>query len=176
MAYKNTIRPVYSKLLGNFIRKQLKELSILQNQIGYYDDFDGEVELLSETTVSQIIKGKRNMSFNASLAFQTTLNYPTSKQLFLQDDSFKIQLLSQLTTLITTDSTFDNTLLKHTLNKKINSYSKGNITDFIQSHKKLFCNSLSNFFPDFPEESSSYEIAEKLIDWLSEFACLLSQL
>ena len=116
------------------------------------------------------------MSYNAMLAFQATLNYQTPKKLFLQDDFFKIKLLSQLTTLILNDSSFNNTVLRQTLNQKISNHYKGDTQYFIQSHKKLLINSLSNFFPDFPEELSSYEIAEKLTDWLTEFACLISQL
>ena len=116
------------------------------------------------------------MTYNASLAFQETLNYDTPKILFLQDDSFKIQLLTQLTTLILTDSTFDNTLLRQTLNQKIDGFSEKNIQNFIQSQSQLLLSSLSNFFPDFLEEETSYEVAEKIADWLSEFACLISQM
>lgn len=85
-------------------------------------------------------------------------------------------MLTQLTTLILTDSTFDNTLLRKTLNQKINGFSEKNIQNFIQSHKKIFLAALSNFFPNFLEEETSLEVAEKLADWLSEFACLISQM
>lgn len=166
---------MYTKLLGEALKKQLIEAHILKNQIGY-DDVDGEVVLLSETTVGQIIKGKRNMSYNATLAFLTTLNYQTPKELFLQDESFKIQLLTQLMTVILTDPIFNNTLLQQRLIQSIKRYPEEDIQDFILSHKKLLLKSLSNFFPDFPEEETSYKIAEKLTDWLSEFACLISQL
>lgn len=175
MLYKDIVISMYTKLLGKALKKQLIDAHILQNQIGY-DDSDGEVILLSETTVGQILKGNRNMSYNAILAFQSTLNYQTPKELFLQDDSFKIQLLTQLTTLILTDSTFDNTLLRQTLNQKIDDFSEKNIQNFIQSHNKIFLTALSKFFPDFLEEETSFEVAEKLADWLSEFACLISQL
>ncbi|BAK29100.1 hypothetical protein BA718_11160 [Streptococcus gallolyticus subsp. gallolyticus] len=175
MLYKDIVTSMYTKLLGRVLKKQLTAAHILQNQIGY-DDSDGEVILLSETTVGQILKGNRNMSYNATLAFQSTLNYRTPKILFLQDDSFKIQLLTRLVTLILTDSNFNNTLLRQTLNQKIGRFSEKNIQNFIQSHKKIFLTSLSNFFPDFLEEETSFEVAEKLADWLSEFACLISQL
>ncbi|MBC6976363.1 hypothetical protein FOA39_00115 [Streptococcus cristatus] len=175
MLYKEIVTSIYSELLGKAIKNQLTTAHIFQNQIGY-DEFDGTVVLLSETSTGEILKGKRNMSYNAMLAFQATLNYQTPKRLFLQDDFFKIQLLSRLTTLILNDSNFNNTLLRQTLNQKISNYYKGDTQYFIQSHKKLLINSLSNFFPDFPDELSSYEIAEKLTDWLTEFACLISQL
>ena len=116
------------------------------------------------------------MSYNAMFAFQATLNYQTPKELFLQDDFFKIQLLSQLTTLISNDPSFNDTILKRTLNQKISDHYKEDTQYFIQSNKKLLFDSLSNFFPDFPDELSSYEIAERLTDWLTEFACLISQL
>lgn len=175
MTYTKLIASIYCKLLGKIIKNQLKEANILQNQIGYIDT-DEKVILISETSVCQILNGNRNMTCNAALAFQETLNYDTPKILFLQDDSFKIQLLTQLTTLILTDSTFDNTLLQQTLNQKIDEFSEKNIRNFIQSHKKIFLTSLSNFFPDFLEEETSFEVAEKLADWLSEFACLISQM
>lgn len=175
MTYTKLIASIYCKLLGKTIKNQLKETNILQNQIGYTDT-DEETVLLSETSVCQILNGNRNMTYNATLAFQETLNYYTPKILFLQDDSFKIQLLTQLTTLILTDSTFDNTLLQQTLNQKIDEFSEKNIRNFIQSHKKIFLTSLSNFFPDFLKEETSFEVAEKLADWLSEFACLISQM
>ena len=175
MLYKEIVTSIYTKLLGKAIKNQLTVAHILQNQIAY-DEFDGTVVLLSETSVGETLKGKRNMSYNAMFAFQATLNYQTPKELFLQDDFFKIQLLSQLTTLILNDPSFNNTILKRTLNQKISDHYKEDTQYFIQSHKKLLINSLSNFFPDFPEELSSYEIAEKLTDWLTEFACLISQL
>ncbi len=175
MTYTKLIASIYCKLLGKKIKKQLKGANISQNQIGYIDT-DKEVILLSETSVSQILNGNRNMTYNASLAFQETLNYDTPKILFLQDDSFKIQLLTRLVTLILTDSNFNNTLLRKTLNQKINEFSEKNIQNFIQSHKKIFLTSLSNFFPDFLKEETSFEVAEKLADWLSEFACLISQM
>lgn len=154
MLYKEIVTSIYSEFLGKAIKNQLTTAHIFQNQIGY-DEFDGTVVLLSETSAGEILKGKRNMSYNAMLAFQATLNYQTPKKLFLQDDFFKIQLLSRLTTLILNDSSFYNTLLRQTLNQKISNHYKGDTQYFIQSHKKLLINSLSNFFPDFTEELSS---------------------
>lgn len=175
MTYTKLIASIYYKILGKTIKNQLKEANILQNQIGYTDT-DEDTVLLSETSVCQILNGNRNMTYNATLAFQETLNYHTPKILFLQDDSFKIQLLTRLVTLILTDSNFNNTLLRKTLNQKINGFSEKNIQNFIQSHKKIFLASLSNFFPNFLEEETSLEVAEKLADWLSEFTCLISQM
>ena len=105
MLYKKIVTSIYIELLGEAIKKQLTAEHIFQNQIGY-DEFDGTVVLLSETSIGQILKGKRNMSYNAMLAFQATLNYQTPKKLFFQDDFFNIKLLSQLTTVILNDFSF----------------------------------------------------------------------
>jgi len=45
MTYKSVIEELYCKLLGESIHKRLRELQILQNQIGY-ETAEGEVELL----------------------------------------------------------------------------------------------------------------------------------
>ena len=117
MTYKNVMTKLYCKLLGESIHKRLKKLQILQNQIGY-ETHEGEFELLSETTVGQIIKGKRNLSFNASLAFQTSLNYQTPKELFFPSKDFALQLFQNLIITILTEPIFDNTLLKKILKQK----------------------------------------------------------
>ena len=60
MTYKSVIEELYCKLLGIELKRILNEREMLQNQIGY-ETAEGEVELLSETTVGQILKGKRNI-------------------------------------------------------------------------------------------------------------------
>ncbi len=67
MAYKSVIEELYCKLLGQSIHKRLKELQILQNQIGY-ETPEGELELLSETTVGQIIDRKSTRLNSSHLA------------------------------------------------------------------------------------------------------------
>ena len=81
MTYTKLIASIYCKILGKTIKNKLKEANILQNQIGYTDT-DEETVLLSETSVCQILNGNRNMTYNATLAFQETLNYRTPKILF----------------------------------------------------------------------------------------------
>ena len=177
MTYKNVMTKLYCKLLGESIHKRLKKLQILQNQIGY-ETHEGEFELLSETTVGQIIKGKRNLSFNASLAFQTSLNYQTPKELFFPSKDFALQLFQNLIITILTEPIFDNTLLKKILKQKLRKLpisSDKLEADFTDHHQETLITSLSNFISEFPEEETSYQIAEKLTDWLSEFACLISQ-
>ncbi|EDT48199.1 hypothetical protein DJZ06_00868 [Streptococcus infantarius subsp. infantarius] len=98
------------------------------------------------------------------LLFKKRLIIAHQRFFFIQDDSFKIKLLIQLVTLILIDSNFNNTFLRQNLSQKIDGFSEKNIQNFIQSHKKIFLTSLSNFFPDFLEEETSYEVAEKIAD------------
>lgn len=166
---------LYCKLLGESIHMRLKELQILQNQIGF-ETPDGEFELLSETTVGQIIKGKRNLSFNASLAFQTSLDYKNPRELFFPSKKFELLLIKNIITTILIDPVFEDTLLKQILAKKISNISQKEVSQFIEQNKEIFLCSLSNFISDFPAEETSHQIAEKLTDWLSELACLISQI
>ena len=139
-SYRKVITKLYCKLLGEEFKIRFKEKQILQNQSGY-ESYEKEVDLLSETTVGQILKGKRNISFNASLAFQTSLDYKHPRDLFFP-----------------------------------NNISQKEVSQFIEKNKEIFLCSLSNFISDFPAEETSHQIAEKLTDWLSELACLISQI
>ena len=166
---------LYCKLLGESIHKRLRELQILQNQIGY-ETAEGEVELLSETTVGQILKGKRNISFNASLAFQTSLDYKNPRELFFPSIEFELLLIENIISTILIDPTFENTFLKKLIAKKFSSVSKKEVSQIIEKNKEIFIDSLSTFISDFPKEETSHQIAEKLTDWLSELACLIPQI
>ena len=174
MTYKSVIEELYCKLLGIELKRILSEREMLQNQIGY-ETAEGEVELLSETTVGQILKGKRNISFNASLAFQTSLDYKNPKELFFPSIEFELLLIENIISTILIDPTFENTFLKKLIAKKFSNVSKKEVSQIIEKNKKIFLDSLSSFISDFPEEETSYQIAEKITDWLSEFACLISQ-
>lgn len=162
-------------MLGEELRKRFKEKQILQNQIGY-ESHEKEVELLSETTVGQILKGKRNISFNASLAFQTSLDYKNPRELFFPSKKFELLLIKNIITTILINPVFEDTLLKQILAKKISNISQKEVSQFIEKNKEIFLYSLSNFISDFPAEETSHQIAEKLTDWLSELACLISQI
>ena len=79
---------------------------------------------------------------------------------------------------ILTDPIFDNSLLKKILKQKLRNYSISSneqVSDFTDYYQETLITSLLNFISEFPEEETSYQIAEKLTDWLSEFACLISQ-
>ncbi|WP_347104545.1 hypothetical protein [Streptococcus anginosus] len=174
-SYRKVIAKLYCKLLGEELRKRFKEKQILQNQIGY-ESHEKEVELLSETTVGQILKGKRNISFNASLAFQTSLDYKNPRELFFPSKKFELLLIKNIITTILINPVFEDTLLKQILAKKISNISQKEVSQFIEKNKEIFLYSLSNFISDFPAEETSHQIAEKLTDWLSELACLISQI
>ena len=174
MTYKSVIEELYCKLLGIELKRILSEREMLQNQIGY-ETAEGDVELLSETTVGQILKGKRNISFNASLAFQTSLDYKNPRELFFPSIEFELLLIENIISTILIDPTFENTFLKKLIAKKFSNVSKKEVSQIIEKNKKIFLDSLSSFISDFPEEETSYQIAEKITDWLSEFACLISQ-
>lgn len=173
--YRKVITELYCKLLGEELKKKVNDLKILQNQIGY-ETAGGGVELLSETTVGQILKGKRNISFNASLAFQTSLHYKNPRELFFPNKKFELLLIKNLITTILTDPVFEDTLLKQVLAKNFSNISQKEVSQFIEKNKEIFLCSLSNFISDFPAEETSHQIAEKLTDWLSELACLISQI
>lgn len=173
--YRKVIAKLYCKLLGEELKKKVNDLKILQNQIGY-ETAGGGVELLSETTVGQILKGKRNISFNASLAFQTSLHYKNPRELFFPSKKFELLLIKNIITTILTDPVFEHTFLKQVLAKKFLNISQKEVSQFIEKNREVFLCSLSNFISDFPEEETSHQIAEKLTDWLSELACLISQI
>ena len=175
MTYKSVMTKLYCKLLGESIHKRLRELQILQNQIGY-ETAEGEVELLSETTVGQILKGKRNISFNASLAFQTSLDYKNPRELFFPSIEFELLLIENIISTILIDPTFENTFLKKLIAKKFSNVSKQKVAQIIEKNKEIFLDSLSSFISDFPEEETSHQIAEKLTYWLSELACLMPKI
>lgn len=174
-SYRKVITELYSKLLGEELKKILNEREMLHNQIGY-EVAEGEVELLSETTVGQILKGKRNISFNASLAFQTSLDYKNPRELFFPSIEFELLLIGNIISTILIDPTFENTFLKKLIAKKISNISQKEVSQFIEKNKEIFLCSLSNFISNFPAEETSHQIAEKLTDWLSELACLVSQI
>ncbi|MFQ6174038.1 hypothetical protein [Streptococcus anginosus] len=175
MTYKSVMTKLYCKLLGESIHKRLRELQIFQNQIGY-ETAEGEVELLSETTVGQILKGKRNISFNASLAFQTSLDFKNPRELFFPSIEFELLLIENIISTILTDPTFENTFLKKLITKKFSNVSKKEVAQIIEKNKEIFLDSLSSFISDFSEEETSHQIAEKLTYWLSELACLIPKI
>lgn len=177
MSHSDAMRNIYFYRLGEHLKKELIKKNISKNEIAF-DDFD-DITYINETTVSEILKGRRNMSYNSAIAFQATLDYQNPKQLFFPDTEFCIKLVSDILHLIISDDLFRNSLLRETLMKHLNcekdSQEKA-IEIFIMRNKNSILSSLLNFYPDFPREMTSKDISESLICWLSELACLISHL
>lgn len=83
MTYSKEIKRLYSQLLGKSLKTRMNEMGIYNNQIAYYNS-DNKLVFIAESSVGQIIKGRRNLTFESSLAFQATLNYKTPRELFSQ--------------------------------------------------------------------------------------------
>ena len=137
MTYKSVIEELYCKLLGIELKRILNEREMLQNQIGY-ETAEGEVELLSETTVGQILKGKRNISFNASLAFQTSLDYKNPRELFFPSIEFELLLIENIISTILIDPTFENTFLKKLIAKNFPMSQRKKYRKSLKKIKKFF--------------------------------------
>ena len=133
---KAKVKTLYCELLGQAIKQELIEQGKAQNSIFYYN-FD-EPKEISAPAVSQILRGKRNITLDTVDALQETL------------------ILSE-----GHDST------KHLFKSK----KKG-----IQQNLSTLATDLYDFFPDFPKEETSYQIADSLVEWLIEFVLLVAQL
>ncbi|MGQ7309220.1 XRE family transcriptional regulator [Streptococcus suis] len=159
---KAKVKTLYCELLGEAIRKQLLEQEIPQNEVSYY--FDDDIRLISAPTISQILKGKRNITIDTVDALQETLSLPNVKSVFFPNLHFCELLIIQLTELILTGG------LRST--KQLFKEKEKNI----QQNLSTLSSALYYFFPDFPEEETSYQIADSLADWLIEFVALVAQL
>ncbi|QHF54103.1 MULTISPECIES: helix-turn-helix domain-containing protein [Streptococcus] len=159
---KAKVKTLYCELLGESIKQQLIEQEIPQNEVSYY--FDDDIRLISAPAISQILKGKRNITLDTVDALQETLGLPNVKSVFFPNLDFCELLIIQLTELILT-SGFNST--KQLFQEKEKD---------IQQNLSTLATALYNFFPDFPEEETSYQIADSLSEWLIEFVTLVSQL
>ena len=159
---KAKVKTLYCELLGEAIRKQLLEQEIPQNEVSYY--FDDDIRLISAPAISQILKGKRNITIDTVDALQETLGLTNVKSVFFPNLDFCELLISQLTELLLTDG-FSST-------KELIQAKKKNI----QQNLSALASALYDFFPDFPEEETSYQIADSLTEWLIEFVVLVAQL
>lgn len=159
---KVKIRTLYSKLLGEAIKQQLIEQEISQNSIFYYE-YDEPI-LISAPAISQILKGKRNITLDTIDALQETLELPNVKSVFFPNLDFCKSLIVHLTNLILTDKYNS---AKHLFQTKEQEIQK-NIT--------FLATTLYDFFPAFPKEETSYQIADSIEEWLVEFVALVAQL
>lgn len=159
---KDKVKTLYCELIGQAIKQQLKELEIHQNQVSSF--FDDDVNLISAPAISQIIKGKRNITFDTAEALQETLELSNVKSVFFPNLDFCESLIVHLTNLILTDKYNS---AKHLFQTKEQE---------IQNNITFLATTLYDFFPAFPEEETSYQIADSIEEWLVEFVALVAQL
>ena len=175
MTYSKEIKKLYSQLLGKSLKTKMNELGIYNNQIAYYNS-DNKLVFIAESSVGQIIKGRRNLTFESSLAFQSTLNYKTPRELFFPSYDFELQLIETIISTILTASCFKQTFFREAIYKKLDEkINQQNISDFVNAHQEIFLNSLAQFFPAFLTEETSFQITERLTEWLTELVCIVTQ-
>ena len=175
MTYSKEIKKIYSQLLGKSIKTKMNELGIYNNQIAYYNS-DNKLVFIAESSVGQIIKGRRNLTFESSLAFQSTLNYKTPRELFFPSSEFELQLIETIISTILNASCFKQTFFREAIYKKLDEkIDPKNISDFVNAHQEIFLNSLAQFFPTFLTEETSFQITERLTEWLTELVCIVIQ-
>ncbi|EJN94420.1 XRE family transcriptional regulator [Streptococcus ratti] len=159
------IKTIYCELLGESLKQKLQKLEIPQNSVSYY--FADEIKLIPATTISQILKGKRNITLDTVEALQDTLELPNMKSVFFPNINFCESLIHKLIQFILTDEHFngENTKKLFQIKEK-------------QIQKNIFhlAISLYEYFPDFPYEETSYRIADSLTEWFIEFVALVAQL
>ena len=175
MTYSKEIKRLYSQLLGKSLKTRMNEMGIYNNQIAYYNS-DNKLVFIAESSVGQIIKGRRNLTFESSLAFQATLNYKTPRELFFPSSEFELQLIETIISTILTESCFKKTFFREAIYKKLDEkIDPQNISDFVNAHQEIFLNSLAQFFPTFLTEETSFQITERLTEWLTELVCIITQ-
>ena len=175
MTYSKEIKRLYSQLLGKSLKTRMNEMGIYNNQIAYYNS-DNKLVFIAESSVGQIIKGRRNLTFESSLAFQATLNYKTPRELFFPSSEFELQLIETIISTILTASCFKKTFFREAIYKKLDEkIDPKNISDFVNAHQEIFLNSLAQFFPTFLTEETSFQITERLTEWLTELVCIITQ-
>ncbi|GAB6711886.1 XRE family transcriptional regulator [Streptococcus uberis] len=159
---KSELRTLYCELLGQSIKQELINQEIPQNEVSYY--FNDEIRLISAPAISQILKGKRNLTLDTAEALQETLGLPNVKRVFFPSHGFCELLIIQLTELMLTCG-FNST-------KELFQIKELDI----QQNLSILASALYEFFPDFPEEEASYQIADSLAVWLIEFVALVAQI
>ncbi|MDY5636071.1 MAG: helix-turn-helix transcriptional regulator [Streptococcus orisratti] len=120
-------KKIYFQLLGKEIKSMMNEKGIKQNQIG-----EGE-EQLPESTVNQILQGKRNLTYNSLVAFQVTLGMETPKNVCFPSQKFCSELITKI--------------LKEVFQIQPTSTTK--INDFVDKYSDKIFNNMT----DYPESS-----------------------
>lgn len=142
---KDKVRTLYCKLLGQAIKQELTKQKIPQNEVSYYCNDD--IRLISAPAISQILKGKRNISLDTVDALQETLGLPNVKSVFFPNIDFCELLISQLTELILTNGLNSTKQLFQAKEKDIQHNRSTLATDLynfslISQKKKLLIKSL----------------------------------
>lgn len=178
MLNKEIIFPIYSKILGKYLKEEMKKKGLSQYDISFaYSKED--IKCIDNRTVRGILKGSRNMTVDSQTGFQESLGIKTPKDLFFPNEQFCLSLISEILEVLKTDSHFKKSSLRRQLFNFLNRRYECNDIKFENFEKNIidkFIESLLNFFPEFPNEESSLEISEKISDWLVELAFLLSEL
>ena len=167
MTYSKEIKRLYSQLLGKSLKTKMNELGIYNNQIASF---------ISESAVGEILKGRRNLTKKSFEAFQSTLNYKTPREVFFPSSEFELQLIETIISTILNASCFKQTFFREAIYKKLDEkIDPKNISDFVNAHQEIFLNSLAQFFPTFLTEETSFQITERLTEWLTELVCIVIQ-
>lgn len=87
MRNKQIICPIYVKILGKYLKKEMKKKGLKQDEVGLTCGQD-DIKMISSTTIREILKGNRNMTSDVADAFQESLGINTPKNLFSQTKSF----------------------------------------------------------------------------------------
>lgn len=175
MTYSKEIKRLYSQLLGKSLKTKMNELGIYNNQIAS-DNSEDDFDFISESAVGEILKGRRNLTKKSFEAFQSTLNYKTPREVFFPSSEFELQLIETIISTILTESCFKQTFFREAIYKKLDEkINQQNISDFVNAHQEIFLNSLAQFFPEFLTEETSFQITERLTEWLTELVCIVTQ-
>ena len=98
------------------------------------------------------------------------------KSLKTKMNEFELQLIETIISTILTASCFKQTFFREAIYKKLDEkINQQNISDFVNAHQEIFLNSLAQFFPAFLTEETSFQITERLTEWLTELVCIVTQ-
>lgn len=81
MRNKQIICPIYVKILGKYLKEEMKKKGLKQDEVGLTCGQD-DIKMISSTTIREIFKRNRNMTSEVADAFQETLGINSPKDLF----------------------------------------------------------------------------------------------
>lgn len=111
MLNKEIIFPIYSKILGKYLKEEMKKKGLSQYDISFaYSKED--IKCIDNRTVRGILKGSRNMTVDSQTGFQESLGIKTPKDLFFPNEQFCLSLISEILEVLKTDSHFKKSSLR----------------------------------------------------------------